>query len=76
MSANMTVEVWVIVDSQENYAVGTDEDGALTRYSEDVDSDNAYATRRIRVLLTVPVPTVPTLTGTVPAEGDATLSLS
>lgn len=72
----MVVEVWVIVDSEENYAVGTDEDGACTHYSEDIDADNAYPTRRVKVLLTIPVPTVPTLTGVVPADGDATLSVA
>lgn len=77
MARTMQVEVWVVVDEDENYDVGGSEEQAVERFVENVgEVGEAGATRRIKVLLTVPVPETVTLTGTVPAEGDAMLTVS
>jgi len=63
------VEIWVTVDEDGTHAVATSR--------EDVDtSDLTGCTRLVRVKLVVPLPCVPTLTGVVPAEGDAALAVA
>ena len=76
MAKTMQVEVWVIVSEGEDYAVGVDEEAAADAFENDVgEIKEAGATRRIRVVLTVPVPETVTLTGDVPAEGEAALTV-
>jgi hypothetical protein len=71
----MQVEVWVMVDANEDYAVGTSAEEMVDSFDTNVGTDPEVATRRVKVVLTVPVPEVPVLTGEVPAEGDAELSV-
>ncbi len=60
------LEVWIVVDADGDYAVGTDEDTAVERFAEDVGGDRP--TRRIKVALKVPLPAVLELVGEVSAE--------
>lgn len=65
----MEIEVWVCVNEGEDYSVGIDEELA----AEGMDEHGGTMRRMICVKLTVPVPSVSVLLGTVPVEGDATL---
>lgn len=77
MAKTMQVEVWVLIGECEEYAVGCSEEAAVEKFEEDVSSlAEAGAVRRVRVVLTVPVPEAVTLTGTVPAEGAAELTVA
>ena len=69
----LDVEIWVCVDANGDYAVGTDAAACEERFAEDVGTDPEVGRRVVRVVLKVPTPAVPTLTGTVPAEGGAEL---
>lgn len=64
----LEVKVWVVVDAGGDYGVGRDEDTALSSYDDDIGGTGTR--RMIRVVLQVPEPVVPTLTGTVPAEAN------
>ncbi len=75
MAKTMQVEVWVFVSETGEYAVGADEAQAADQFVEDVGDLAEIGHRRIKVRLTVPVPETVTLTGEVPAEGDAELSV-
>lgn len=77
MPQTMQVEVWILVDESGDYALAKDEDSLSESYENDIQPvADAGATRRIKVLLTVPMPEAVTLTGVVPAEGEATLSVA
>lgn len=60
------VEVYVLIDSDGNYVASEDADALADRYDEVAGNDSATARRRIKVVLTVPLPVEAVLRGTVP----------
>lgn len=69
------VEVWVVVDAQGAYGVGPDEQAACDQFSEDNSFDDG-PTRRVRVVLTIPVPTTIEVSAVIPPEpAGATVSV-
>jgi len=72
----LEIEIWVRVNADGDYRTGEDAGTAAERFRDDVGDDDHSPTRTIRVVLQVPKPCVPTLTGIVPAEGDATLTVA
>ena len=72
------VELWVLVDADGRHVACELADGLLPHYDEAFGRDDANPVphRIIRVVLTVPLPSVPTLTGVVPADGDAVLTVA
>jgi hypothetical protein len=70
------VKIWVIVDADGVYRVGTCAQEAADTYDADFNRSLDCPTRMVKVVLVVPLPSVPTLTGTVPAEGDAVLAVA
>lgn len=70
-----TVEVWVVVDEDGDYAVGTGDDHAAERYREEIGDCEAgtRGMRRVKVLLTVPLPAPIKLAVTAPADDAAAL---
>lgn len=72
-----TVEFWVLVDSTGDYAVGKDADLAKEGYENDIQPvADAEGFRLVKVALTMPLPQVIEMTGTVPADGEATLAVA
>lgn len=73
-----TCEIFVCIDSEGQYAVGTDADLARQAYEEDVGCLNEQdGFRLVKVTLTVPLPKAVELTGTVPSDDtDATLDVA
>lgn len=71
-------EMFLLVDANGDYVASDTEAGLLGQYDEDVgrDDDTPVPYRIVRVVVTVPLPVVPTLTGTVPADGDAVLQVA
>jgi hypothetical protein len=67
-------EVWVMVDSDGDYACCICSDGAEEKYDSEIGGSKPR--RMVKVVLSVPLPSVPTLIGAVPAEGEAGLSLA
>jgi hypothetical protein len=64
-----TVEIWVLVDQDGDYAAGTDPDTLHEVYDDTVGGDrDTLSMRRVKVTLTIPKPKPVELTGTVPAE--------
>jgi hypothetical protein len=78
MSQTTQVEVWVLVDANGDYAVGRDAADAREDYDNDIgnDVDEMGGFRLVKVLLTVPLPVVVELSGTVPADGQAALRVA
>jgi hypothetical protein len=70
------IEVWVIVDENGDYSTGHDQESAGTAYDDNIGSASGTARRAIKVMLSVPLPVPVELTGTVPVEGDAELSVA
>lgn len=62
------VEVWVLVDENGDYIASHDVDQLGEIYESQISADCGTAKRKVKVLLTVPLPEPVTLTGTVPAE--------
>lgn len=72
-----TVEVWIVVDSCGDYVVAKDEADLNDVYESDIQAlGDAEGLRRVKVTLTVPLPVVVELSGTVPADGAAALAVS
>lgn len=69
------VELWVLVDQDGNAVVSTEESDLAELYDEKVGNDARFVRRVVKVVLSVPVMTEVTLRGTVPAEGEASLSV-
>lgn len=69
----LEVEVWVVVDESGDYEVGKEQDQAQERYDDEIGSSGPR--RYVRVVLSVPTPAPVTLKGTVPAEGEALLTV-
>jgi hypothetical protein len=68
--ATTTIEVWVMVDSAGDYAVGKDTEGAKEQYGNDIQApEDAEGFRLVKLLLTVPLPEVVEASGTMPDEG-------
>lgn len=65
-----TVEVWVCVDSDGDYRVGCDEDGAVTAYDEEVGGTDGR--RMVKLTVKVPLPTVIELAGEVTCDESET----
>lgn len=76
--ATVEVELAVLVDADGNYVASHDEAALLPQYDDEVgrSDDSPVPYRIVRVKLTVSLPVVPTLTGVVPADGDATLQVA
>jgi hypothetical protein len=72
--ATATVELWVVVDENGDYAIGATQDEAHERYSEDIGA--ACATRVLNVKLAVPHPKPVEITGTVPEEASPAVELA
>jgi hypothetical protein len=66
MVATCEVEVYVLVDGDGNYVASEDADALADRYDEVAGNDAATARRRVKVVLTVPLPVEAVLRGTVP----------
>lgn len=61
-----TVEVWVLVDENGQYVASDDHDTLHERYDEIIGDDrDVTALRRVKVTLTIPLPAVLEVSGTV-----------
>lgn len=71
MSAKtVQVEVWVVIDENGDYDIGPDAETATENYGNNVgDLTSVNGFRTVKVTLTVPLPVVTELTGTVPDFG-------
>lgn len=65
-----SVEVWVLVDDQGEYAIGVDEEQAIERYDEDFQG-SASCRRAVKVTLTIPTPKPIEVKGELPEESAA-----
>jgi hypothetical protein len=64
-----TLEVWILVDSDGDYVASHDADALNGMYADELQElEEAAGIRRIKVTLTVPLPTPIELTGEVAAE--------
>jgi|HubBroStandDraft_6_1064221.scaffolds.fasta_scaffold251313_3 hypothetical protein len=64
-------EVWILVDADGNHSVGTDAERARGDYTDQIGAlEETEGFRMVKVTLTVPMPVVPELTGSVPAIGE------
>jgi hypothetical protein len=72
---NATLEIYVLVDSDGNYSVGTDQDACQDKFEE--DNGGHLPNRLIRIMLDTPLPEVTVLSGKVPpaATGDGSLTI-
>lgn len=71
MAATCECEIWLMLDSDGNYAVASSSDSLAERYEEDIGQcSDAGGLRRVKVSLTVPLPEVVELAGTVPEQGE------
>ena len=69
-------EIYVVIDQSGDYAVGNSADAAREKYEEDIGGLNeCEGFRIVRMKVNVPLPEVVELTGTVPAQGAAKLSI-
>ncbi len=69
------VEVYVLVDSDGNYACSPDKDNLADLYDEEVGNGAEFARRVLKLTVAVAVPEFVTLSGTAPAEGEAALTV-
>jgi hypothetical protein len=65
MATTTQVEVWVMVDQDGDYDVGTSEELARENYDGNIGGDAAR--RLVKLLLTVPLPEPLVVTGVIPA---------
>jgi hypothetical protein len=66
MPKTTQIEVWAVIDEDGDYAVGACCDSAAERYAEDVGGDaGTRGIRRVKLLVTVPLPEPIVLTGEV-----------
>lgn len=76
MAQMLEIEVWVLVDENGEYSVSKSSDDLVDAYETAVGAlADAGATRRVMVTLRVPCPETVGLVGTVPAEGEANLTV-
>ncbi len=75
MAQRIDVEVWVLVDSNGDYAAGSSQEQAKEHYEHDVqpvaDTDGF---RLVKVTVSVPLPQTAELTGSVADDGPAVLT--
>ena len=72
----LEVEVWVKVDANGDYAVGTDADNTQTAYADTIGTDDGTPCRMVKVTLRIPAPKPVEIECTVPDmvnEGTATV---
>ena len=62
------IEVWVKVDEQGSWEVGTDADNCAERFTENVGDEASYATRLVLVKLRIPLPKVIEVSAEIPDE--------
>lgn len=68
--------VWICVDSAGDYTSGADEAKARENYEAEIGPlADVDGFRLVQVVVSVPLPQAVLLTGTAPAEGQATLSV-
>lgn len=69
-------EMFLVVDGIGDYGCGKTPEAAREDYEATIgDLSDAESFRTVRVLISVPLPVVPTLTGTAPdADGEASLT--
>ncbi len=68
-------EIWLLCDENGNYVVAASSDDLANKYEEEIGGGHELARRVVQVKVKVPVPSYVTLTGTAPAEGEATLEV-
>lgn len=70
MPQTVTLDVWVVVDEQGDYAVGTTDEHAAERYREEIGEPDAgtLGFRRVKVAVSVPLPEAVELAVSVPAD--------
>lgn len=68
------IAVWVMVDSDGDYAVGIDADNAADNYDQEVNANSGR--RLVKVLVTVPLPVPLEATATIEEEVEATATAS
>lgn len=69
MAAKMIeVQVWILVDSDGDYVIATDQDDVHTKYVEDVSEESSLPKRLVCVTLQVPAPQMVHVKATLPEE--------
>lgn len=70
-------EIFLLVDSCGDYAVGNSIEAAREKYEEGIQAlTDAEGFRIVKLLVKVPLPEVVEMTGEVPAQGAAVLSVA
>jgi hypothetical protein len=69
-------EVYLLVDSDGNYVTATSQDCLSETYDNDIGSDSGLGRRVVKLIVKVPVQEEVSLTGDVPEEGEASLSIA
>lgn len=78
MSATKTkvIELYAVVDNNGYYGFGLESDDAITNYEENIgELKEVDGFRMVKVLVTVPLPEVVTLSGTVGQDAEALLAV-
>ena len=70
------VEVWVLVDGDEQAIASEDRDHCHERYAEQIGEESTTPRRLIRVMLKVPVPEIVQVAVEIPAEAGEVLGLA
>jgi hypothetical protein len=69
-----TCEVYVVIDQSGDYATGKTPEAAREQFEEDIGPlSDCESFRCVKVLLRVPLPEMPVLTGDVPADASAAM---
>jgi hypothetical protein len=77
MPQTIDAEIFLIVDSIGDTAVGTSEEDARERYEETIQPlSDASGFRLVKLVVKVPLPEVAELVGEVPTHGTACLTLT
>lgn len=76
MAATIEVEVWIAVNECGDVAIAGEQSEVVERFEENIGNvSEQEAIRYVKMIVTVPLPTVPVLRGVVPVEGEAGLTL-
>lgn len=74
--SKVTVEVWVKVDQDGDYEVGTTSEETATRFTEIVGDDTERGVRMVKLMVTIPLPECIEVAVDVPdTEGVPTVSV-
>jgi hypothetical protein len=78
MPKTTTIEVWVVIDEDGDYAAGTTDEDAATKYRDEIGEPDlgTKGMRRVKVTLTIPLPEPIELAATVAAEKTATVAVA